>query len=153
MENEILMSDKTGHVGEQDLPSFFQIGDGARITFLKPDVVAMVTKVHFTRSKVLYDFELSYHDPVIEDRFIRTRIHNVDSALVYAPPTEKTVRWNGANLKEISEFSGQSVSQNEDAVIIGNYPRGFILVVKLGQSVCFDENGVIAICPEPTEES
>lgn len=89
MENELSISERTGIVGGKDLPCFYQIGDAARITFLKPDVVAMVTKVHFAKNKVLYDFEISYHDPIIENAFIRTRIHNIDSSLVYSPPTEE----------------------------------------------------------------
>lgn len=68
------------------LPSSLQIGDAARVSFLRQGAAAMVTKVHFSPSKVMYDFEISYPNPEAEGEFIRTRIHNIDSALVSTPP-------------------------------------------------------------------
>jgi hypothetical protein len=68
------------------LPSRFQIGDKVSIRLLPMFIVdsAEVIKVHFTKSKVLYDLELEFDYPTPPDNGEKgyTRIYNIDSALL-----------------------------------------------------------------------
>jgi len=72
---------------KQKLPSNFQVGEQVSILF-RPDFLvtkAVVTKVHFTASKVQYDLDV--HIRIAEsdshpEGFTTTRIHNIDAAIV-----------------------------------------------------------------------
>lgn len=82
---------------ELRLPSHLQINDYADVILTKEGLssranmlsAGKVIKVHFTESKVTYDFEFT---TAIEDNHrYTTRIHNVDSAFVVKRDNEVTV--------------------------------------------------------------
>ena len=60
------------------LPSKFQIGDFCGLKFREEDsaIGAQVTKISFTKSKVLYDIEIGVGDGMV------TRLHSIDSVFI-----------------------------------------------------------------------
>lgn len=69
------------------LPSAHQIGDEVRLTYINSEQVdsCKVIRVHFTKSKVMYDLEIEGridNDPNNPDRTWITRLYNIDSVFV-----------------------------------------------------------------------
>lgn len=77
-------------MGRWELPSSYNVGDEVCLQFGGESPIirkAWITKVIFTRSKVLYDVEIAIYEVLSPEGGIKTcvgntRIHSVDSAFV-----------------------------------------------------------------------